>query len=80
MSKKLIYTVDLTEDEAIALVLLKHSGGSSCKGFAADQVNGIASALEDAARHLQDAQFRKWKALDRPHYSLDSIDLTEDDL
>jgi hypothetical protein len=67
------YIVELTEDEAIALVMLPASGVEHNQSFVGDIIRDIASALEKADPQLNVKQYDMWEDFGRPSYSLVSI-------
>lgn len=72
MAETLAYTVDLTKDEAIALVMLNKSGVYSSQGFVASKLVDIAAALESADPKLERLQFEKWGEIGQPAFELRS--------
>ncbi len=63
------YVIELTREEAVALVLLARSR-SSYSGFVHEHIGNIGDALAEADDTLEEDQFEKFKDLDYPEYDL----------
>lgn len=63
------YTVELTREEAVALMMLR----GACGGFGVVEstVNAVADALYAADPTLERAQFKLWQRAGEPHFQLE---------